>query len=273
MCSKKIKGAVFFDYDGTLTDKNEKIFLPTSATLDALKKLRQNGYIIVLATGRSLKYVPQSGIDFDCVISENGSYTVDINESKVLSDIHFDNTLLKDIASFCEEHDCIYVLENAKSLYVNSLQSSLFKKMIGLFDVPHSLFTQINFSGSLNEFEKVNKILLIYKDHEIFNRFYSLFSTKTVITKPDTSITSCDINPKGVSKSDGIKAVCDHYGIELENTYAFGDGQNDYSMLYAVKHGVAMGMHNKALESVCEHITDTVRNEGVSKALSFYGII
>ncbi|MCI1958444.1 MAG: HAD family hydrolase [Clostridia bacterium] len=269
----KIKGAVFFDYDGTLTDKNHKIFKPTKATLDSIKKLNENGYAVCLATGRSIKYVPQSGINFDCIVSENGGYTVDMYTKKVLTNKSFSDDVLKEMTEFSDENGFIYVLETSGYCYVNKSDDSLFKKMIGMFNVPHSLFTQINFNGTLNEYKEVNKILMMYSDKEKFKNFSGLFSKKAAITLPDSAITSCDINPIGVSKKDGVEAVCKYYDIPKENTYAFGDGGNDYFLLNSVSHGVAMGVHDKSLEEVSEYITDEVKNEGITKALIHYGII
>ena len=77
------KGVLFFDYDGTLTDKNEKIFFPTEKTRSAIKLLQKKGYIACLATGRSLVYVPQIEIDFDCMITNNGGYTFYKNKDKM----------------------------------------------------------------------------------------------------------------------------------------------------------------------------------------------
>lgn len=273
MDTKKIKGAVFFDYDGTLTDKNEKIFKPTQSTLDSLKKLKENGYAVCLATGRSIKYVPKSGIDFDCIVSENGGYTVDIHTNKVLTNKSFSEDVLKAMTEFSDKNGFIYVLETSGNCYVNKLNDSLFKKMIGLFDVPHSLFTQIDYNGTLTEYKDVNKILMMYSDKEKFENFNNIFSKKAAITLPDSAITSCDINPYGVSKGDGVQAVCNHYNIPIENTYGFGDGGNDYYLLGSVNHGVAMGVHDKTLEEVSEYITDEVKNEGITKALMHFGII
>ncbi|MBR5467596.1 MAG: HAD family phosphatase, partial [Firmicutes bacterium] len=74
------KGALFFDYDGTLIDRTEKIFYPTEKTIKALEYLQSEGYIVCLATGRSLSYMPETGIDFDCVITDNGGYVVHKNQ-------------------------------------------------------------------------------------------------------------------------------------------------------------------------------------------------
>ena len=49
---QQYNGAVFFDYDGTLADESAHISTPTPKTMEALKELRDNNYMIGLATGR-----------------------------------------------------------------------------------------------------------------------------------------------------------------------------------------------------------------------------
>ena len=41
---KKYKGAVFFDYDGTLVDEVDHIKTVTPKTLEAIRRLQDNGY-------------------------------------------------------------------------------------------------------------------------------------------------------------------------------------------------------------------------------------
>ncbi len=43
-----------------------------------------------------------------------------------------------------------------------------------------------------------------------------------------------------VCKSAGVRTVCEKYGISLEQSMAFGDGQNDLDMINAVGAGFAM---------------------------------
>ena len=82
-----------------------------------------------------------------------------------------------------------------------------------------------------------------------------------------------DIIPKVGGKKAGIKAVLDHYGIELAETMAFGDGHNDLEMLEYVGTGICMANgHPETLER-SDYVTDTVENDGIVKALSHFGLI
>lgn len=47
--------------------------------------------------------------------------------------------------------------------------------------------------------------------------------------------------PKGFSKGTGILKVCEMLGIDINDTYAFGDSNNDISMLKTVGHAIVMG--------------------------------
>ena len=55
---------IFFDIDGTLIDMEKKRI--TERTLDALRRLQQNGILLAVATGRSPLIVPKfDGVEFD----------------------------------------------------------------------------------------------------------------------------------------------------------------------------------------------------------------
>ena len=67
---------IFFDIDGTLIDMEKKRI--TERTLDALRRLQQNGILLAVATGRSPLIVPRfDGVEFDVFLTYNGSYCYD----------------------------------------------------------------------------------------------------------------------------------------------------------------------------------------------------
>ena len=67
---------LFFDIDGTLIDMEKKRI--TERTLDALRRLQQNGILLAIATGRSPLIVPRfDGVEFDVFLTYNGSYCYD----------------------------------------------------------------------------------------------------------------------------------------------------------------------------------------------------
>ena len=75
------------------------------------------------------------------------------------------------------------------------------------------------------------------------------------------------------SKASGIESILRHFGIKKEECIAFGDGGNDIEMLEYCGIGVAMGNALDGVKAVADHITDTVDNDGIAKALRHYGVI
>lgn len=82
-----------------------------------------------------------------------------------------------------------------------------------------------------------------------------------------------DITTKGCTKQQGIDEMIRHFGIRLDETMAFGDGGNDIPMIQHAAIGVAMGNALDGVKAVADHITDTVDNDGIAKALRYYGVI
>ena len=50
-----------------------------------------------------------------------------------------------------------------------------------------------------------------------------------------------EVVQKDYSKGTGIRFLCDYLGKSMEDCYAFGDSENDRTMLEAVPHSIAMG--------------------------------
>ena len=80
--------------------------------------------------------------------------------------------------------------------------------------------------------------------------------------------------PHGYSKASGIQYVLDYYGLDLTDAYAFGDSNNDLSMLSYVPHSIAMG--NASPESLfdqVEYVTAKSSCGGIRQALAHYGFL
>ena len=68
--------------------------------------------------------------------------------------------------------------------------------------------------------------------------------------------------------------MLDYYGLDLTDAYAFGDSNNDLSMLSYVPHSIAMG--NASPESLfdqVEYVTAKSSCGGIRQALAHYGFL
>ena len=73
-----VKGLVLYDYDGTLVDERDAIYVPSNITKKTISRLQDMGYLCVLATGRALSYIPSGAKDLhlDGYVTCNGAYAV-----------------------------------------------------------------------------------------------------------------------------------------------------------------------------------------------------
>ena len=76
-----------------------------------------------------------------------------------------------------------------------------------------------------------------------------------------------DIVKKGVSKGAALLKYGEMLGIKPEDIIAFGDSENDVSMIKAVGGGYAIGNAAQCVKDVAKYIADTNDNCGVAKVL------
>lgn len=260
------KGIVFFDYDGTLADETEGIYYPTHATKEAISRLRQNGYLSVLATGRSLCYIPDVGVDFGGYVVSNGSYAeadgMEIYQNFIPTDD------VKELVDAFENMGLFYSMENQRKCYAKDVNEPIFKAMIDNFNISADVFQNLN-EGELPD---ISKLLVVYSSLDEHRHLSEMFKDKFTFAMHRKYL-SADVQPTWINKSVGARRLAEYFDINPENIYAFGDGTNDYELLDFAGHGIAMEYHADVLDKVCEYVTDTVKNEGIYKALVHYGLI
>ena len=127
---------------------------------------------------------------------------------------------------------------------------------------------------------KFNTIKFIdFKDYDKITQFW-LFVENDVIDKiknefPQLSFLKwgkygADVILSNTGKGDGIKKVIEIMNYDFNNTYAFGDGENDVSMFKAVKYSIAMGNGCDYAKDNATYITDRIENDGLANAINKY---
>ena len=255
--------AVFCDIDGTLV--SFKTHQVAQSTIDALAVLREKGVKVFVATGRHYQAINNlDGLTFDGYITLNGSYCL-AGTSEVIYKHAIPQADVQSVISFIEEQEafpCAFVHE--RESFINYID-----------DNTHQLFDLINYPKP--PIAPLQQAL----EGDVFQMmafFNAELESKVMPLIPGCQATrwnpiSADITPAGGSKQVGIDKIIAHFGIDLSETMAFGDGGNDVSMLRHAAIGVAMGNANEDVKQSADYVTDTVDDDGIYKALKHFGVL
>jgi Cof subfamily protein (haloacid dehalogenase superfamily) len=256
MMDKKI---IFFDIDGTIYNREIGI---SAKTRQAIKLLRQNGHLTFIATGRpmSMGVKEFAEIGFDGVNAACGTYI--ICQDKVMLNQELSQNIVRQTIDVFEKNNIDAIFEGEKNIYYNSkLEKSEFLTRLDQFKL---LTWEYNHIVANKLSIKVNDRQAFGRTLDVVNQYYDII---------DRATNFVELVPKGYSKATGIRYIIEHLGIKWENTYAFGDSENDLDMLKYVNHSVAMGNSEEGIKDIARYTTDTIDNDGVYLGLKKLNLI
>lgn len=251
---------VFFDIDGTLA---QGVKVPESAQ-EALKTLRTNGNLVFICTGRPIAYVKMNFSQYaDGFIVSNGRQGF-YGDTKI-----FDKPLTggeaKEYAQILDAVGAGYIFFDEKGGYYYGPDWGY----EALANIWPERFVQRNVPL---DSQQVYNFDVLFNSNEMQEHVTEALQGKAILNL-HTPHPSADITLPGWTKGDGVKAVALYLHVPLENTYAFGDGANDFFMLEAAGHGIAMGNAVDALKEKADYITADIDKDGVYLGLKHFGLI
>ncbi|MCD9856687.1 Cof-type HAD-IIB family hydrolase [Epilithonimonas sp. JDS] len=258
----KIK-AVFFDVDGTLFSFKTKS-IPES-TRKALKKLRENGIKVIVATGRSVNDLNHiRHIEFDGFLTFNGGHCTTIDGQVMFRKVISPDDI-RNLIDYSERSEVSFSLMYDDKVRI-SHESPKVLELYRHVDIPvPPLFDKED--ADIENVLQVN----VFIDPEHDDSFMQEVMPNSLSSRWTPLF--ADVNPEGVSKQGGVEYFCKYYNIDISETMAFGDGGNDISMLKSVKVGVAMGNAGDNVKEIADYITEDVDNRGIEKALMHFGLL
>lgn len=261
-----MKKAVFFDIDGTLWDMHMQI---PDSTVEAIRQLRENGHYAFICSGRSRSNIRSEhllSIGFDGVVASCGTH-IDFHKETVFQVLLPEEKLAHALAVL-NKHNMPVVLEGPRYIYVDEKE---FLEDPYVIYLRNELGDDVKGIGEdLSQIE-INKMSAEIRNADVEKVREDLGEDfDMIIHKADGVV---EINPSGFSKATGIQKVCELFGILRENTYAFGDSENDLDMLKYVAHGVAMGNGTANAKAAAEFVTTDINDDGIRNGLLHYGLI
>lgn len=261
------------DCDGTIL--NSEGFLPEEI-INTFRTLNKMGIHILIATGRNdilaKDYLDELGIDCP-VIGCNGSTLVNFYTNEKYFIKSMDKSSLDKIFDICSGENIgvkAFTLDtcytNDKVLYeggINLITTRYKKKMT--YSVEYRLVEDMKNISHIPNFVKA---VVIENDIPRLLKIKDTINEKVPGVKAVQSNWNCiDINSADVSKGNALLEYAKIIGIKPDEIIAFGDSENDISMIKAAGLGVAVENAADDVKVAADKIVDTNDNYGVAKFL------
>lgn len=256
-----MKKMIVVDLDGTILNDEKKV---SDTTKEYLTKLKDNGYIITIATGRifaSALDATDGALFADYIITDNGTCIYKTENHELI----FGNYVNKEIASNFFNYyddDCRYIdFCNKDKIYKYSDDSINSKIIDNTKDKEYILNNCKNISHITIAMNNNDKVLEVYE--ELSNKFKE--SLEILIMRDSySSYKWLDIMPISSSKYNMINKLRLLLGVDNKDIIAFGDGLNDIEMIKNCGTGVALINAFEELKEVSDAITEfDNNNDGV----------
>ncbi|MDN4075685.1 Cof-type HAD-IIB family hydrolase [Fictibacillus terranigra] len=279
---------IAIDMDGTLVSKQLKV---TKANKEAIEKAREEGHMVVIATGRSFdeaKYTLSEAELYLPLICVNGAEIRSDNWEKVTS-IPIPSKQYFDIEKALRANDIYYEVYTSEGTYTDNREKA-FKVMkdIVLTSNPEATEDDVH-KAALRRFKlgTVNFIsdydmlmekegLEIYKVLAFSSEQEKIANSVDMLRKIDhLAVSSSANNNLEITNADAQKGVALEkfsklHNISLKDTMAIGDNYNDVSMLEKAGISVAMGNAYDEIKQIAMHVTKTNDESGVAYAIENY---
>ncbi len=262
------------DMDGTLLDDEKRV---PQKNLEALRACAEKGIEIVPATGRTCLGIPDElkellGVRY--AITINGAAVVDLQEDRILDTCRMPAETAVRVLEMARQspHDIMYdayvdgvgytkdcFYENAEKYVPSPGLARLIRKTRRV--VPdHIAFVR----ESGKEVEKINLYFLDMAAREEMRQKLTCLPDILVSSSIPNNL---EINAAGADKGSALLRLAELLGVERRQTMAFGDGENDLTMIRLAGVGVAMANGEEKVKAAADFVTCTNNEAGVAAAV------
>ena len=250
---------VFFDIDGTLAQGTH---VPPSAAA-ALERLRAAGDLVFICTGRPRAYVEANfGAYADGFVCNNGRLC--LRDGQVIIDEALTAEQVARITDAMDARGLGYAFFGERAMWYGG--NPAYREMAEGVQGGHKMDDLVD-AAAIHAYN--------------FDFYFADAAERDAaaadldgfcLVNPHGPHPSADVTILGFGKGDAVRAVARVLGVAPEDTYAFGDGINDLSMIEAAGHGVAMGNAVPEVKAAAEYVTSAIDADGVANGLAHYGL-
>ncbi len=252
---------VALDCDNTLLDQYGNI---SELNKKVISRLRDMGVDIVIATGRNdilaKDYAEEMNIKAP-IISCNGAMISDLFNNKVYLTDAVPRTAVYEIFAYLTTNNILFKVLTDKACYTNDKQAmeqglqQITKNYTRVlkYSIPYNFVEDMN---QIRDIKNILKIVIIDDSEERRTEIVTELKKTKGVNVHTAGFNCIDVISKTASKGSALKLYAEKKGIKREEIIAFGDGNNDLSMIEYAGIGAAMLNGDEALKKAADIVTE-----------------
>ena len=271
--------AIAMDIDGTLTN-DEKVITPR--TREKLLEVQDRGVKLILASGRPAQGLKRLAHELELdshdglLVCFNGACVIDAQTDDVLFDQPMPadelRRLLKhlkgfDVIPWITKDDRLYLEDSYRCMLTlpDGSQKNIVKYERDACDLR---IHEVADLASVVDEGPVDKLLTAGNPDYMQAHFEEMYAPfKETLAGMFTADWYFEYTAPGIDKAHALEGALPKLGIDASEVAAFGDGQNDKSMLAWAGTGVAMANAVDETKAVAQMVTASNNEDGIAVAL------
>ena len=258
----KIVKLIASDLDGTLFGPDS---VPEPRTVEAVNAVVEAGYVFVAVSGRSYfggaKRVVSTGAVAHWFIGSNGGHRFNLQTEQLEERLIFDAAHIEAIrADLPSNVDGVgFGFEHATGFSYDDGFRRAF---------PHAFDGGPRTNSADYSPHDIGKIFVSHTsipETELIGATRPHVPDGTHVTVSGTSFV--ELTPQGADKAMGLERLCRQLGIDASEVIAFGDNNNDLSMLAWAGRGIAMANATPEVLASAREVTASNTDFGVAQVL------
>jgi len=255
------------DIDGTLTTSKKEI---SPATLHALLTIQEEGFYVVLASGRPtggmMRYAKELQLKKygNYLLSFNGAQIMNCKTEEVIYQKTLPQTVIPGLYEAAKkwkvgilayEKDCIIAGTSIdRYMELESKLNNMKLKEVASFDSYVCFPThKCLMTGEPEQLLKVETAL-----KEQYHTFLNIYRSEPYFL---------EIMPQNIDKAHSLQKLVTSLGLTMDQMICCGDGFNDVTMIEAAGLGVAMSNAQDVVKEAADYVTASNDKEGIVQVI------
>ena len=272
----------FLDVDGTIIDHGGQI---PASTVSAIRTARENGHLVFLATGRGPTEVEERLVEigFDGAVLGAGAYIwlgTLWSEGGWHAEHLMDPSRVAEMVAAFETVGADYVLQGRDDVWAtpsgyNRLAAGLDAEGRLSDATREALLERVTITADPPQ-DAVAKAVFSSDDQRTYSAVKELLDDRFSVitgTMPGLGTAGGEVSAAGVTKGSALVETVRTLGIDVADSIAIGDNNNDLEMLRTAGVGIAMGNGTPEALAAADEVTSGVDAEGIWNAFATHGLV